>query len=588
MSTVIWALAASSRLPPKLECSRVAVPVSRRTRQVTESSNVARQVVPEAGRLLSDKREMLGYSSHVARVQLVVLLSTFVLYGCGGSPTSTDAAADAPADGAVDSTADAPPDTSLDTASGCTDHDECIEASPVCRRGTCSGCLVDAECEPLGLAVCASDGSCQACSRDADCLADAPFCQANDCVVCRSDEDCSVGVPACVLGTCQSCTVTDTCSPEQRAEEWRFAVCAAIAREEGEGGPVDSFAAVFCSGRGDVFPPLRQLAGAIEGGRVTVSEAALAECRASASLEACVAGLSPIVPPGGACHLTESCLDGWCDLGASCPGVCAARAVEGAACGRDEECTTDYCRLGVCITVPTADEECFGRCVAGLTCERSRTPDACGPLHEVGGVCLAGGDCREGLICFGGSCAEARASGETCREGFGLQDCALGLRCSGAVCRVPTADGESCTATTECTVGSRCNGGTCTEILLPGEACGEGSACALGTACVLGVCSPLPDVGESCADSGACLRGTCSAGACAESSAFSSCDEGSYFLDALDPCGAATSCISTPSGWQCMLEGAPGAECEGVATLPCRRPDATCNDLGVCEATCAP
>lgn len=511
-----------------------------------------------------------------------------LLVACGGSSPATDA--ELP-DGGLDAEPDVAPDTLMDgepppecvAAADCT-----LAEEPICRRSECSGCLTDVDCsEGPGLAVCHDDGSCAECSRDTDC--DAGFClPVGVCAACRTSDDCPVTGPLCSAGACVSCTAGAGCSGEMLRDEWMAALCEVVVTIEAELDGLESMEAAICSARFDVFPTFAAFADAIDGGDLEVTGEGLAACRAAAgstdAFDVCSAALAPRVVPGGDCFSDDVCVSGRCDLSGTCPGVCVADPGDGEACvgGR---CGDDLtCIAATCRPTPGDGEACAGRCADGLTC--NITTDLCEARRGLGGSCFSGAECDVALRCIGGACSTPAAGGAACRGAFGSSDCAAGLRCVGDVCRLPKDDGEACAGPRECGLGSRCHDSVCRRVLLPGGECEPGGPCAFGTACALGRCRPAPDIGESCEDSGSCLRGACEGTTCQNAASFSTCEGGRFLLDALDPCGSVSTCLDTPSGFQCIPEGNVSADCTGV--IPCRAPDLQCNGAGLCEAICAP
>ena len=516
----------------------------------------------------------------------MTMMAAGSLTGCGGggSPATDSGVTDA----SPDARGDATPDDGGGDA-GCTSSTACTDtATPICRSGACAACLTDAECSSeTGLAICLDDGSCAACGRDTDC--EGGFCLTGGvCAQCRGNEDCGATAPLCSAGACVSCGAAEGCTRAMLRDEWLAALCAVLLPSEEESVIFHSMEAAICSGRGDVFPAIGVLTAGIESGQIQVNAAGLAACRAAAgsadAFQTCVDALEGQVAPGGDCFSDVACAGGRCDRSATCPSVCVADPGEGESCATAPCASGLSCIMDVCRPIPGDGEACSGRCTDGLLC--NHTSNVCEPLHALAAACLVSSDCEPSLRCVGDVCVARAAGGEACRADLGSVECADGLRCVADVCRTPKADGEACTAPRQCHVGSRCQAGVCRTILTPGRACDVDSACALGAPCTLGACSPAPDVGESCADAGTCLRGGCVDGTCTELLAFTSCTAGVFLMDALDPCGAASSCRTTPSGDQCVPEGNVGADCTGA--VPCREPDLTCGSAGRCEATCAP
>lgn len=530
----------------------------------------------------------------------LLVVAVVTLSGCGDGQASDDAGTDASlrVDGDIGCASAGCGDPTLPHCDPLTDRCvACVEAShctnpaaALCLGGSCEPCLTNGQCmDQLDRPQCRSDGRCVQCQTAADCSALAPHCTIDGrCVECLAESDCSDQAPACASGSCRSCTET-TCTPTQKLRELFALQCAAAIRSEGVSEISDAFEALFCSNRPGLFALVGYLQRAVEAGRIEIDEKRFADCGAAESLPlfdegACGAALRGTVADGGVCGVSLECVSGRCDVpDATCAGTCVARESAGAPCSDDDECADELiCLDAFCQAPPFEGAGCTTRCAGGLFCNAS---GICEVQRDVGSACR-GGDCQEGLSCRSNRCAAPPAEGATCWPEY-LTRCADGLRCVGTTCRTPGALGTACTSTSECAFGARCHAGACAAIVGLGGACDSTSACALGTGCRDGRCGPLPDLGEPCFAAG-CLRGVCRDGTCQAQAPFTPCAEGIYPFDVLDPCGGASSCTETPSGWQCAPEGGPGASCGGPSDLNCREPDLHCDSSRTCVAYCSP
>lgn len=220
---------------------------------------------------------------------------------------------------------------------------------------------------------------------------------------------------------------------------------------------------------------------------------------------------------GAPCSFGDECASGaYCDLDASCPGVCRALVGAGGTCDRDEACSGDLACEGTCVSPAGAgapcDEDAGDRCRDGLLC----LGGTCGTIAEaltlaVGATCdpEAGALCREGLSCV--------------LDEFVVATETLVWRCvspspSGGSCKIgfpdPCPDSERCDADPE-TTGSL--DGTCIPLPGAGEECEGGdftAACAPGLQCIDGTCGALANLGATCGSAAGCYSGACEGGVC--------------------------------------------------------------------------
>lgn len=530
---------------------------------------------------------------------VLLLIVTLAVLGCGDPQSSAEDAGERGDGGGCEVTGCGDPaaphcDPTTHRCVACVEASHCSDpVAPLCSSGSCRPCATDTQCmDRLGRSQCRADGRCVECATASDCSALEPYCTADGlCAECEDESDCSGLAPACDAGQCRSCSDT-TCTDEERLRELLALHCATAIEHEGISDIFEAFEALYCSDRPELFVIYDYLKGAVRAGRIALDEARFPECGRQAPLgltdsEACRLAMRGTVDDGGICALPLECLSGRCEVpSASCAGTCVPRDGAGVTCSDDDACEAGLiCLDTICQMPPPEGGTCTGRCAEGLFCDARRV---CEPRRDVGGACRGigiGGDCLDELACRSNRCAAPPIAGETCWPEY-LPRCAEGLRCVRTTCRAPSPAGTSCASTIECESGARCHEGVCRMIVVPGEACEPGDPCALGTGCHDGRCRPLPDLGEPCFTAG-CLRGVCQAGTCQARALFSACDAGTYLFDVLDPCGGTSSCVETPSGWQCVPEGGPDAACGGEGDLPCRAPDLACDSSRTCVAYCS-
>lgn len=277
---------------------------------------------------------------------------------------------------------------------------------------------------------------------------------------------------------------------------------------------------------------------------------------APTTLPGCDDVFVPAVPAGGACAGRQECIDGVCEIGASCPGTCVALGGAGTSCSG-------------------------GDCQDDLICYMG----SCEAPHPAGGACADDVDCERGLRCGDeGTCEPLLADGAPCANNF---ECAGASVCSNGMCGPGAAEGEACetgfTPSVTCQVGLRCDPAseTCVPVSLPGEACAANVNCPATFWCDGGTCEPLPALGEPCAGAPGCFRGLCDAGTCRLGR------EG-------EPCSSGLS--ATPATCESGLYCGPGATCaptlaEGEACVDPAACGAAfdCRDTGtgrVCTPAC--
>lgn len=235
---------------------------------------------------------------------------------------------------------------------------------------------------------------------------------------------------------------------------------------------------------------------------------------------ACDALFEGVTPLGGDCSSDLECAgSAYCDMSAgACPGTCAEKGAENAACSGDESCESDL----VC---------------AGGTCKGR-------PATLTGTECInEGAFCGYGLICLndggtGATCQPASAltripEGELC-DIEGLRLCEEGLSCAASPpvdmpelrCVKPVASGQVCQFgfPEACPSGEYCYEnddaspleGVCVPRPGDGDPCGEvvlnpglGPVCSLGLSCIAGICRQRADAGDPCIADEQCYGDNC-------------------------------------------------------------------------------
>ena len=483
----------------------------------------------------------------------------------------------------------------------CIEDAQCMDSlAPICRAGSCAPCQTDGECQAAALQpICGADGRCVTCETDDECAGGTPVCDvvAGECQECGESLDCGVTMPACTDGACTSCATNGACTPEDLAREVLGVFCRNGAWLEGRYEDVQfveetiaAQQALACLGDAS-FDPERfgLIVDAIVDGRVVVDETALSNCTSSEPGQCGgVDLLVPAVMDGNACLADFECVSGICDL-STCPGTCEARVAPGGACAGDADCRTSLtCIAGLCQELPAENETCETRCVGTLWCDAG----TCAARLPAGGTCTANSQC-ESSICDSnsGTCAALPGPGEPCPRIGGV--CVDGGRCWQGVCQDPQPVGGTCNVTAQCAAGLRCVDMSCVQILLPGEACQKTAHCALGFACLDGYCRALPDIGEACAPNTGCVRGDCNpdAAVCVNMGVGDSCGvRSSYPYDLFDPCGDTSTCTDDGQNVNCIADSGEGALCGPMRGACASGTNCKVNDGNeyVCQMVCGP
>lgn len=255
---------------------------------------------------------------------------------------------------------------------------------------------------------------------------------------------------------------------------------------------------------------------ALAGG-LTVNIASLSDFDCSQPLWNLSELMLPNLGVGAPCQLHQECVDGYCDAGSACPGVCVPRRRLGEACNVGTQCLSGGCIEQVCVPKLVAvtglgeGEACSNLsekaryCARGLWCSEAGT---CQPPLPAGSPCSSSDDiCVDGHVCLG--------------EGEGAKTCVrLVALPAGAACSAETAfvDGEwrvcdltqlescvdgVCVRLPEGTVGAPCYENDMSTTCASGHYCGDEELCIADTSvgqecnssqectCVNGVCSDI-------------------------------------------------------------------------------------------------
>ena len=314
---------------------------------------------------------------------------------------------------------------------------------------------------------------------------------------------------------------------------------------------------------------------------------------------------------GGVCYLGVDCAAGttcWQPGGASQPGICRAKAADGAACRTSDECPdTDSCspvdaRDSWCSQSAkqasgqfcSIDEQCADglfcdtnaqACAAlqgsGLECFQNRqclsnrcNKDlrTCDPQAKASEPCASSAHCESGLYCdasqASNSCAVPLSTGEAGVTCSSVLPCKAGLACIGTICRSPLQDGAACSSSPECVAASYCDPATdtCKPRKTKSASCSATSDCAAGLYCSSSssyVCVDRIAAGQACTGSTTCIEGTrCNA-------ATGTCDA---LLAAGSSCSTSSQCaqglLCQTFAGRCASRVASAAMCESSDACP--------------------
>lgn len=244
--------------------------------------------------------------------------------------------------------------------------------------------------------------------------------------------------------------------------------------------------------------------------------------------EACMAYALAVCTRQAQCHGGSSahCLS----VTLSCPDLTASpgstRTVEGLqACAKTYQTMpceqVDADELPACVTpgtVPLGNACAFSSQCQSLSCGGDEACGFCVPSAREGEPCSSStGLCLGNLACEGGKCTrpgdapvggDLKDVGETCAS---YTECKAGLRCTAGMCAEYPTLNESCAESRTCVKDSYCelDGLICKAYPTLGQACGvdgftgEAGYCAgelrcSRTAKAVGTCGELPAVGQAC------------------------------------------------------------------------------------------
>lgn len=279
------------------------------------------------------------------------------------------------------------------------------------------------------------------------------------------------------------------------------------------GGDLDAYCQYF----------VRYRQASIDGGRITIDEAALRRCVHAQYAncgevifggilfirEFCSNAFIGAVEVGQECFLSDECVSGrYCHkISGKCPGTCKEYqepehfCYGDGDCERGYYCTTDWrCAKSVLL----GGECTFFECDDGLTCFQGACMFAfesfsgeCGVTVE-GGIeaCPTGTRCQTEIGALAGACKPLSQLGGDCSR---TQECDWGLGCVESKCVVGTAIGDECDNTTlQCARGGFCFNGRCVGLFKAkdGDPCGLDWGCASGVADA-DHCVPFDEMGDS-------------------------------------------------------------------------------------------
>jgi len=222
---------------------------------------------------------------------------------------------------------------------------------------------------------------------------------------------------------------------------------------------------------------------------------------------ACSAALLGSQATGAPCKQDLECASGYCDEGATCPGLCVAWP---AACASTGQCAPGkVCAAGFCQTAvllgPGAlcTVQANGVCGDGLFCDTTLPGPQC-VAQRTSGACTIGGrtcltpgsTCTQGTGEVTPTCKPFVGVGASCAPG--AQQCVTGSWCSPApggtvgTCVADSRPPASCTATAgndqRACLGGTCSSGTCVAFVLTDGACTSDAQCGPAGACRAGLC----------------------------------------------------------------------------------------------------
>jgi len=272
------------------------------------------------------------------------------------------------------------------------------------------------------------------------------------------DAGCELLVRCGVTTSIESCRATRTAV--RYPADLFAAVDAGIVRWHGAAAEecIDRLAQASCDRTSESYRRLgceRLLSGTLgDGEACTLSvECVSNECWTEGCTEACCVGYCVGDTPPAIGKIGEVCRLSGCESGARCEdSVCVPLRAEGEACTYElnGECAYGLACIDKECTPPIESAE---SCTIGSECrmvgEQCNPRGRCGPLGQIGDLCISMNHCAPHLICDVGShCAPAPRIGEACE--YLCFD--AGAFCDDAthVCTLPKLDGAVCAYDHEC------------------------------------------------------------------------------------------------------------------------------------------
>jgi uncharacterized repeat protein (TIGR01451 family)/MYXO-CTERM domain-containing protein len=452
-------------------------------------------------------------------------------------------------------------DSSIGSCVECVTDADCGGTTPYCNvaRHSCVECVTSAQCSNSA-PVCQTDGTCGACTSDADCTdSTAPACQVSgpllgQCTECSGTNDtlCSGDRPMCLaqLGFC-GCSSTDgdsecgasdsgivcsgaqgTCVPGCSTASGRND-CPTILYCSDQTGAVGT-CLTHCTSNADCTSPQVCDMSSIphvcvdcitdadcgtgqvcdEPRRVCVGCLVDADCPTGqvcdATSNTCVACVDDTdCPTGQLCdepnHTCVGCVD---DSNCPAPNVCDGTTQTCVGCVDDTDCTTPFvcdpstqtcvgCVDNTDCPAPTVCDPTTQTCVGCTTSADCAGDQVCDPTTKTCVGCLTDADCAAGQYCD--------TTTQTCGECAPSAPDACTGNPNGTAC-LPN-DTCGCNTDADCATGTICDGTTdhCVEGCRPGAAdvCPSGMECvATNDAGNVGECAPIANLDQSLAGGG--------------------------------------------------------------------------------------
>ncbi len=242
--------------------------------------------------------------------------------------------------------------------------------------------------------------------------------------------------------------------------------------------------------------------------------------------DACGSAFTGLTVGGDPCLVNATCATGaFCDLSASCPGVCRPRSPANSACEQTAQCSPpQVCTGGRCTAPGGEGDRCGGAersaCQARLICASSgpgQTPKCVVPASlqgATGDACNpdTGPFCGPDLVCqfdkllenktpsYG--CAPALTSGSACTIAF-PDPCPFGQACQDLTLSAWDVDGR-------CADLPKAGESCAMPLLFPKLGCADGTVCDAHSICV-----KPSHLGATCDSDEMCASLHCTGGVCA-------------------------------------------------------------------------